>query len=388
MQFKVLIVLSFCFLSVHGLIAKASGTEPEHMLTASADEKTENQANILLDPLGLVNSKELVLAIELLHNLFDEQGVIEKSKNELTIRWIMDRFLVGAIEFGMFDAIESFYLFLQDRPLYSPSGRLMLSLFYDGVENMRYFQRAEDWKKLFERMALWQQSYPYSVIAPIVHAMLLEQRAWVYRGNAPAQNISRARMNKFNEYIGKADAFLEQHKALANSDAQWYALKVRLLRAQGKAKPEQLSAILVPALTLFPDYDRLHFNLVLSQFPNWGGSAERIDFIIAQVLNYQTNEQDKQMIYTRMYWIAKSAYFRTNIFNDAMVDWPRMKQGYQLIIEEYPDDWNLNHFAATACLAGDLTTMATLLPRITRYYRAAWFGDDAFHQRCVELTKV
>lgn len=385
MKLKLLLALMLTF----SLIACRVVAATEEAALKAVDAAASSTEDIVpLEPLGLVNPPELVLALELLSGLLEQRGKIDESINEQSYRWMMDRFLVGSLEQGFFNVIEDYYILIRDLPIYSPSGRLLQSLLYDGVDNVRYSQRDEDWTKLFERMELWQQRYPDSEIAPIVYAMLLEQRAWIYRGSGPASNIPRARMAKFKEYIGKADAMLEHNKALALKNPQWYAVKVNLLRYQGKASPAQLAPIANSALKLFPDYDRLHFNLVLTQLPNWGGNAKRIDEMIALILSHHPDEQDKLVIYTRLYWIARSNYYGGDFFNETLADWHKMRQGFQLITAEYPDDWNLNHFAATACLADDLNTMFGLLPRIKRYYRAAWFGSDAFHQRCVELSKV
>lgn len=330
------------------------------------------------DPVGLVSDRQL----------YDALTLLNVENNESTTRWIMNRLLPGAMERGYYSMLEEIYISLSTNAVYSPSGRQMVSLFYDGIENIVDLQKADDWQRLFERIVAWQQAYPESVVAPIVHAMLLEQRAWAYRGNGPARNVSRPNMKKFEEFIDKADAYLEQHKVLALHDPQWYAVKVKLLRVQGKADAATLGLLLEQASVHYPHYDRLQFNVVLSQFPNWGGSAQSIDSMIALILTHQADEHDRQMMYTRMYWIAMSAYFQGDFFTETQVDWPRMKLGFKLIIADYPDDWNLNHFAAAACLAGDFVTMAELMPKMSQHFKAAWFGDNDFYQRCVNMSKA
>ena len=71
---------------------------------------------------------------------------------------------------------------------------------------------------------------------------------------------------------------------------------------------------------------------------------------------------------------------------DGTANWPRMKSGFEHIVKDHPDPWNLNNFAKFACMARDRDTLRGLMARIQPAVLAAW-GNMGFYQSCVELGK-
>ena len=54
-----------------------------------------------------------------------------------------------------------------------------------------------------------------------------------------------------------------------------------------------------------------------------------------------------------------------NLFRDSLATWPEMKRGFEDIIRRSPHSaWNINNFAAFACMAGDKQTFQSLRFRI------------------------
>ncbi len=71
-------------------------------------------------------------------------------------------------------------------------------------------------------------------------------------------------------------------------------------------------------------------------------------------------------MYARLYWsISQREDLDFNLFRDSLASWPDMKHGFEDIIRNYPySAWNINNFAAFACIAGDKETFQSLRFRI------------------------
>ena len=69
-------------------------------------------------------------------------------------------------------------------------------------------------------------------------------------------------------------------------------------------------------------------------------------------------------MYARIYWYASQAQFDDDLFGKSMVDWPKMKAGFEDVISRYPDSWNINNYAKFACLAKDKNKTSELFKRI------------------------
>jgi hypothetical protein len=64
-----------------------------------------------------------------------------------------------------------------------------------------------------------------------------------------------------------------------------------------------------------------------------------------------------------------------------------MKSGFERMISDYPDPWNVNNFAKFACIAGDGATLFRLTERIgDRPIMAAWQSAEYYGQ-CVSYAK-
>lgn len=86
--------------------------------------------------------------------------------------------------------------------------------------------------------------------------------------------------------------------------------------------------------------------------------------------------------FTRVYWAAIQGLFGIQSVPVLKVDWKRFAKGAQDVIARYPVQWNVQHFAAYLCFAGQAEPVNELFKSIEgRPIRQAW-GDIAVHDQC------
>ncbi len=249
----------------------------------------------------------------------------------------------------------------------TPSGLWKLSVFYAGIdEAIGQCKKGRDPDVAFtpfeEKARKWVEAHPASPTAHIVRSQVLSGRAWAYRGCGYADTVSEAGWANFRRYIAAARANLEEHKAVAAVDPEWYEEMLTIARAQ-QWELEDFNGLLKEALAREPQYYQTYFNALEYFLPKWHGSAEEIEDFAQDTVN-KTKNLEGQAMYARLYWYASQTQFKNDIFGNSLADWPQMKAGFEDIIRRYPDAWNLNNYARFACLARDKPKTVELLKRI------------------------
>jgi hypothetical protein len=99
----------------------------------------------------------------------------------------------------------------------SGSGLWKLTLFYAGVNNALTGKRhdADLWRQTEAQVKKWIAAYPGSPTPHLAYARFFINRAWAKRGDRDARQVSRRDMEAFHEDLGRAGAYLEEHKAVA-----------------------------------------------------------------------------------------------------------------------------------------------------------------------------
>ena len=211
-------------------------------------------------------------------------------------------------------------------------------------------------------LARWQARYPASPnpwLARTEHFILL---AWEHRGSGSSDTVDEESWKPFFDNIAKARQVLEEHKNIASQDPRWYSMMLTVARAQGWSAAD-VSALIDEGLDRTPLYYPIYFNAVEYYMPRWYGDAAAIETFARAAVD-RTRASEGLGLYARIYWYAAEAYYYDNVFAASDVDWNEMKRGFDDVLAQYPDNWNLNHYAKFACVAGDSTKMLELIDRI------------------------
>ncbi len=270
----------------------------------------------------------------------------------------------------------------------SSSGLWLLTFYYTKLGYVYSSERRDGesadvaYTNFEKKTAQWAAASPESPAAHIVHATALINHAWAHRGGAYAHKVDPKAWAPFHDYIARARRYLEAHKKIAAVDPRWYELMLGIAKAQNWDRPE-FDRLLTEALDREPQFYQTYFSALEYLLPKWHGNVAEIEKF-AQSAVGRTAKTDGRGLYARIYWYASQSHFDNRLFEDSLIDWPRMRDGFEDVIKRYPDAWNLNNYAKFACLAQDKPKARELLKRIgSNIVPEAW-SPETLHLSCTE----
>lgn len=281
--------------------------------------------------------------------------------------------------FAALDGMASAYRNNEER---TTSGLWKLTLFYFGVAMLPNTEvTAENyWDDLEAKSSGWIKAFPKSPSGYLAHAHILMQHAWMYRGSGWAYQVRSDDWKPFNEHIQKARLVLEKNKEIASKDPQWYVLMIDVATAQNWDM-QQFNKLLAEAAAKYPYFYQIYFQAVNYLTPKWHGSKDEIEKFARKVVGF-TRSKEKNGMYARIYWVASQDNYGSDLFTKSAVVWKEMSKAIDDVIDQYPDQWNVNNFAYFSCLAGDSNKTRQLIAMIEgKPIVSAWQDMDVY-ARC------
>ncbi|MEH6417503.1 hypothetical protein [Pseudomonas sp. CGJS7] len=270
----------------------------------------------------------------------------------------------------------------------TPSGLWMSGLFFSGVgtgllENVPENAQAQRWKTVEEQTLDWARKSPESPLPRLLHAHILFDHAWEVRGGRYAVNTPKQVWKPFKALIARTAKYLDRERAVASRAPEYYWILLKTLRSSDGGGDHL--TVLEQGERAFPGYYPSYFAMFTTLMPKWHGSVEHIE-AFAEAAAQRTERTDGAGMYARIYWYAAQDTYRFNLFKATGVRWERMKQGFDDVIQRYPDQWNLQNYARFACDAQDRDKLAELLAKIDGPpMMEAWSNPQLF-EKCSELA--
>lgn len=230
------------------------------------------------------------------------------------------------------------------------SGTWKLSEFYKGIAwNGPNFERIldEDWETSANKFDQWIEDFPNSPTPYIAKGTALMARGWAFRGWSSARDVEKSAMEAFQQFAVLAAKVLIEKGETASNDPHWYSTLANVFKALGVPKQDFLSMV-YEGIEKFPDYDQLYFETAGYLSAKWYGSDEELD-AFAQRAVAKTAEGRGQELYARIYWAAGMRNRSEYAFQSPNANWYYMEKGMDAVIEKYPTQWNINHFAYFSC---------------------------------------
>lgn len=281
-----------------------------------------------------------------------------------------------------FEALERRAAVLRQKPRVLSDGQPELSGFYAGVA-MCVQMRCGDqtlppqiWEDHALLLDAWIAAYPKSVTAHLAKATFEKESAWYARGTGYANSVSPAARKQFDERMRKARTMFEAMPPEAKSDPAWYAGMLSIALGQSW-RPQEFEELYNEGTARFPAYLPLYFTKASYVSPRWGGSIEAFRAYVDQAVKATAATMGDAM-YARLNWSS----WTSTMFTNGQADWSRMRNGFVRLTRDYPDPWNINHFAKFACLAGDGATLRELLPMVGQSPIISAWGSREYYEQC------
>jgi len=268
------------------------------------------------------------------------------------------------------------------------SGLWVSGIYYSAVETAVERPRPqtdEAWDALERQTLAWAQRRPASAVARLVHAGVIVDRAWQVRGGGYASTVPDSAWAPFHEGLRRAEAYLQQEKAIAGTVPEYFLSLLTIAKGLGKPRSD-IDALLEECDRAHPAYYPAYFAVLDYLLPKWHGDAREIE-LFARAAVLRTRQSEGDSMYARIYWYAAQADFEDSLFWASNAQWELMKDGFDDVVARYPDQWNYQNYAHFACEAGDTRTLAGLLSRHVSppIFGAAWSGQVGFED-CERLA--
>lgn len=243
-----------------------------------------------------------------------------------------------------------------------PDGRWKLTFLYQKFAHVSARGAEAEWQHKFDLVNEWLSLTPGHAAPYLAKAEILLGYAWDARGRGWANKVSKKQWQLFAERVDAARDILTRPVAANSHHPYWYLLMEIIGNLQNWPEDE-FTKLYQQATDKYPTYYYLHFRAADYYQPRWHGSKIKLKNFVENAVN-KSKLTEGMTLYARIYWSQLWA-LKDNTFSPGYAEWPLMKQGFERIMQDYPDSlWNLNGFAFYACMAEDWHTARELLNRI------------------------
>lgn len=312
----------------------------------------------------------------------DDPNALSESQLRSYIGQCTEFFLV-AKDYKALDAlIES----LRTQKVRTSSGLWAQSFYYAGIEKYLGEARSdEDFDNIDRKFADWLKSNGESDAARLAMSMSMTKRAWLYRGNNYSNATPEDAIEKFHKQISRTQKFLLINEGVSKRDPEWFTQFFSVLRSERKVDEENYLAYVDKAVSLYPDYYPIYFSASVYYLPKWHGDAASFDKFARYATRHLAPE-NSIAVYARIYWANACTQCGERDVANWREHWEDIRAGFDQIIKDYPDQWNINNYARIACSAYDQEKTLEIMKRIEgEPIHAAW--DRQFsHSYCANWS--
>jgi hypothetical protein len=265
-----------------------------------------------------------------------------------------------ALSFNQPEYIGRLFLEAGEQPRLT-DGRPTVAAIYDGFADM--LSQEKQWDRSLAEIRKWQIREPGNPQAQLTEAAYWIAYGRFARGSDFIYKVPPRALELMHDRMSKAAEVLETIRPSANANPMWYALMLNAAMMDGWPETRR-AALFAEAVHADPYFFATYVPMANSLTPRWGGDLRTYhDFVEAAVK--RTSAKEGISYYARLYWILAGIEWDRAPFRDLGIPWPKMKSGFDDLMQRYPDSqWNLHHYARFACLADDGKTFNKLRPSL------------------------
>lgn len=285
-----------------------------------------------------------------------------------------------------YDKIDSAADEARKRGTTMSDGQPLLAAIYSGIAGCPCGNQLNEelWLVRKQRIEEWLKRNPSSVTAKVSLAAFPLKYGWMARGGGYANTVSDDAWKLFRERVEEGRRSLEAADQATKQDPGWYEAMLDIAVSQGWPR-DKLEAIFEQGVAKHPDYLPLYFHRANYYHPKWHGSHDELRRVVDDSVK-RTRPRMGETLYARLYWGTTSDQ---QMFQPGFAWWPFMKAGFERLVKDYPDRWNVNHFAKFACFAGDSATFSEVAKGIGNDpIVAVWWGNPEVYYQCHKVANA
>lgn len=263
-----------------------------------------------------------------------------------------------------------------------PDGRWKLAFVTSGLQKGLAARDESAWQRRLLLIDKWIAKTPDNAAPHLAKASLLISYAWDARGPGYADTVKEGDWVKFHQRLKQAREVLQSSSRVSGNSPVWYESMQTVATGQAWSE-DDFQQLFQEGVSKEPTYYFLYFNAANYLLPRWHGSAAKLTKFVDSAVA-ATKKQEGETLYARIYWSLLWA-LRDETFSPGYADWRRMRDGFESITRDYPDNWNLNAFTYYACMAGDWKTAQRIGSKLTSVAVNLWKTEETY-QRCMQRS--
>ncbi len=205
------------------------------------------------------------------------------------------------------------------------------------------------WARRDQLFKDWIAEKPNSLTARIAYADFLVKYAWFARGIGYSNTVSDEGWRLMASRLQNAMDHLNHGYELPEKDPMLWMVTLTVALGQGWDK-ESYDKLMAEAYTVEPGFWGFYTSRAYSLLPRWHGEPGDWEAYADEAVTHPNGPGPS--VYTRI--VLSLDRFHNNIFRETKASWPKTRDGFDILLSEYPDNVLLRSQAALmASLAQD-----------------------------------
>jgi len=235
-------------------------------------------------------------------------------------------------------------------------GRWNLFVFYNSLASPTE-STDEGFAEARRKLEDWRAKRPQAIEPVILLADLERAYAWHARGGGWAHTVTDEGWRLMGERLDKAKSLLDSVYDRRLECPQWVNTMQSVALGQGWPD-DKVKSMLDEAIAAWPEYWLYYFSEARRLLPRWGGAPGEWEKFSRSF----PGDLGKELS-ARIPWAQQWAYW--NLFRDTDVPWSQMKEGFERMVQRYPESTRTKSaFAVFAGMADDRETCKRLLDEL------------------------
>jgi hypothetical protein len=211
--------------------------------------------------------------------------------------------------------------------------------------------------------ANWWTASPHSELRNLMLGKLAMHQVHLVRQGRYHKQLSVEEQAREVMYLTRAGALLQgaasQSKASVLSSREYMGY-IGWRHGYGDVYRKEMATV----LKANPAYHDFYFSSTPFILPQWTGQSkdktkELLEEFVEEAVKRNQNGEGGAL-YARIYWNHNQLITNGRLFEETNASWPKMKQGFEKLIETFPSPHNLSAFAYFACLSNDIESFKRL----------------------------